>query len=71
MRKLSEIKIGQKVEIIEFLDTSIKCFSARFGIEIGQIITCIAKPGAIVIKKNHQEIAIGNNLCKQIQVKLV
>lgn len=71
MKKLSEVQIGQKAEIADFLDTSIKCFSSRFGIEIGQVVTCIAKPGPIVIQKNHQEIAIGSNLCNQINVKLV
>ena len=71
MTSLAKVKIGEKVQIKEFLDTNIRCFSARFGIEAGQIITCIAKPGPVVIRKNQQEIAIGKDLSNQILVKIV
>jgi len=71
MRNLDAIKVGQKAEIRDFLDQDIKCYSARFGIEEGQIITCIAKPGPVVIQRNQQEIAIGKNLSKQICIKLL
>jgi len=72
MVKLSEVKIGQKARILKFIDTSnIKLFSSRFGIEEGQLVTCIAKPGAVVISKNQQEIAIGKDLSRQIYVKVI
>lgn len=71
MVSLCDVKVGQKVEILEFLNTAIKCYSSRFGLEKGQVITCIAKPGPIVIKRNQQEIAIGRNLSKEIYVNLV
>jgi len=71
MRNLDAIKVGQKAEIRDFLDQDIKCYSARFGIEAGQIITCIAKPGPVVIQKNQQEIAIGKDLSKQICIKVL
>jgi len=71
MVSLNEVKIGQKVEILEFLNSAIKCYSSRFGIDKGQIVTCIAKPGPVVIRKNHQEIAIGKNLSKEIFVNII
>ena len=71
MTSLAKVKIGERVEISDFLDINIKCFSARFGIEVGQIILCIAKPGPVVIRKNQQEIAIGKALSKQILVKII
>lgn len=71
MVKLSDIKIGQKVEILKFIDSGIRLFSSRFGIEEGQLVTCIAKPGPVVISKNQQEIAIGKDLSRQIYVKVI
>ena len=70
MVSLCEVKIGQEAEIREFFDNTAKCYSSRFGLEKGQRITCIAKPGAVVVRKKHQEIAIGNQLSKQIFVEL-
>ena len=45
----------------------------RFGIEIGECIKIINKlpGGPVVIQKNEQQIAIGQELAKEIQVKLV
>lgn len=71
MKKLNEVKIGQQVEIVDFLDQTIKCLSTRLGIEKGQLVTCIAKLGAVIIRKNQQEIAIGENLCKQIFIRII
>jgi len=71
MISLCELKIGQKAKILEFIDSAMKCYSVRFGLEEGQVVTCIAKPGPVVIKKNHQEIAVGRNLSKNIYVNLV
>ncbi len=71
MVSLCDIKVGQKAKILEFIDPAVKCFSSRFGLEKSQVITCIAKPGPVVVQKNHQEIAIGRNLSKEIYVKLI
>jgi len=51
MISLCELKIGQKAKILEFIDSAMKCYSVRFGLEEGQVVTCIAKPGPVVIKK--------------------
>lgn len=72
MLNLSEIEIGQKAEITEFCDPEIKCYSIRFGIEPGQVVKCIARPGGpVVIQRNNQQIAIGENLSEKIMVKVV
>ncbi len=71
MVALYEIEIGQEAEVQSFLNSDIKCYSVRFGIEEGQVVKCIAKLGAIVLQKNNQEIAIGKNLCKEIYVRLI
>lgn len=70
MVSLANIKIGEIAEICEFSNPKTKLFSSRFGIEEGQTVTCIAKPGPVVIRKNMQEIAIGKKLCNEILVKI-
>lgn len=71
MTRLNDVKVGQKFMIADFLDAGIKCLSSRFGLDGKSIITCIAKPGPIVVKRNHQEIAIGKNMSKNILVNLL
>lgn len=70
MVSLVSIKVGEKAEICDFINSAAKCFSSRFGIEKGQVVTCIAKPGAVVIRKNNQEIALGKRLCEEIFVNI-
>ncbi len=71
MKKLNEITQGKIVEIIDFADNASKCSSARFGLTKGQIVCCKAKIGPVIISKNHQKIAIGEQLSKKIMVKEV
>lgn len=68
---LNELKKGKSAKIIEFKNPETKLQSARFGIEVGQVIKCIAKFDTIVIQKNQQQIAIGKGLSKEILVKEV
>ncbi|OGH98195.1 MAG: hypothetical protein A2287_01930 [Candidatus Melainabacteria bacterium RIFOXYA12_FULL_32_12] len=71
MVSLVEIKVGQRVEILDFIDSTVSRFFSCFGIEKGQQITCIAKPGPVIIQRNQQEIAVGRDLSKQIYVKVI
>ncbi|MCK7483754.1 MAG: ferrous iron transport protein A [Candidatus Moduliflexus flocculans] len=71
MKNLGEIKAGQQVEILEFVDSAINCLFTRFGIEKGQVVTCVGKPGPVIIQKKQQEIAIGKDLSRQVLVKVV
>ena len=68
---LNELKKGRSAKIIEFINPETRLQSARFGIEVGQVIKCIAKFGTVVIQKNQQQIAIGKGLSKEILVKEV
>ena len=70
-KTLYDLKKGQEAEIIEFKNSEIRLNSSRFGIEVGQIIKCIAKLGTVVIQKNQQQIAIGKKLAKEILIKEV
>lgn len=69
MKKLNEVTKGKTVEILEFADNFSRYISARFGLAEGQIICCKAKIGSVIIGKNQQTIAIGENLSKKIYVK--
>jgi len=68
MVSLCDLKIGQEAEIAQFQDSSIKCNSQRFGLFEGGKITCIAKPGPVIVKISKQVVAIGRNLSKKILV---
>lgn len=70
-KTLRDLKKGQKAEIIEFTDNEIRLNSARIGIEVGNIIKCVANIGPVVIRKNQQQIAIGEVLSQAILVREV
>lgn len=68
-KTLYDIKKGANAKILEFKNNEIKMNSSRFGIEVGQVIKCVAKFGNVVIQKNQQQIAIGKYLSKRILVE--
>ena len=70
MVSLCEMEIGQEAEISQFLDSSIKCNSQRVGLFEGGKVTCIAKPGPVIVKISQHIIAIGRNLSKKIFVNV-
>lgn len=70
MVSLCDLKIGQEAEIEQFLDTTIKCNSHRFGLFEGGTVRCIAKPGPVIVEISRQIIAIGRNLSKKIYVNV-
>ncbi len=70
MVSLCDIEIGQEAEISNFLDTSIKCNSQRFGMFEGGKVKCIAKPGPVIVEISRQVVAIGKNLAGKIFVEV-
>lgn len=70
---LDKIKMGEHFLITEFFDPQVKCMSARLGVGEGQILKCIyhTTHGPIVLQKKSQEIALGNELTKDIAIQLV
>ena len=61
------------LEIISINQEKLSEDAMRFGIEDGECIQIINKlpGGPIVIQKNQQQIAIGRELAKAIQVSIV
>ena len=61
------------LEIISINDPKTSCDAMRFGIEPGECVKIINKlpGGPIVIQKNQQQIAIGRELARSIEVKLL
>jgi len=68
---LDMISKGQEVVIKSIKSKNARVYALRFGINEGSKVKCVAKinNGPIILRKNHQEIAIGNGLAKQIEVE--
>ena len=69
---LEEAPNKSEIEIISIDEESLLEASMRFGIQAGEKVTIINKlpGGPIVIQKDYQQIAIGRELAKKIQVKI-
>ncbi len=63
----------KNLEIVSITEASLSENAFRFGIESGECIKIINKfpGGPIVIQRNQQQIAIGRELAKSIEVRLV
>jgi len=63
----------QELEILSINESKLMESAMRFGIEAGEIIHIVTKlpGGPIVIQKKNQQIAIGRELAKEIEVKLL
>ena len=70
---LNKCKRGLKVKIVRINNADIRAQAIRFGISEGEIIICeqVVPQGPVVIRKNNQEIAIGQGLARQIAVEPV
>lgn len=71
MGNLSKIKKGEKASIVGFSSNPVMCNMSRLGILKGDIITCVAKLGPIIITKNQLKLAIGKHLAKEIYIEQV
>lgn len=67
---LDEAECGQKVKIVSIPDDEIRVQAIRFGVSKGMAVTCIEKiwAGPVIIGCGKQEIAVGRNLARRIQV---
>ncbi|AFS79452.1 ferrous ion uptake protein A [Gottschalkia acidurici 9a] len=63
---------GQKIEIIRIPDENIRIQAIRLGICEGAKLICSEKipAGPIILQNRMQEIAIGRNLSRQIEIKI-
>lgn len=67
---LNQVKSGEKISL-EQIPSEIKADLIRLGLCEGDSLKCISRipGGPVVLLKDLQEIAIGNNYAKQILVK--
>lgn len=72
MKSLHQIKSGQKI-VLKTITSTIKPELIRLGICEGDTVKCIASipDGPKVILKGLQEIAIGRDYSKEIEVECV
>ena len=70
---LDKARKGQKVKILSIPDSSVRAQAIRFGISENEIVSIseIIPGGPIVLEKSKQEIAIGRNLAKTIEVEII
>jgi Fe2+ transport system protein FeoA len=70
---LDLIDKGQKLEVVQIPDSSIRAQAIRLGIYEGAKLVCSEKlpAGPVILQNRMQEIAIGRNLAKKITIKAV
>ncbi|GAB6158864.1 ferrous iron transport protein A [Desulfotomaculum varum] len=69
---LDLIKKGQNFKINHISNETIRAQAIRFGITEGQWLTCdeVVPAGPIVIRQNRQQIALGRQLAREINISL-
>lgn len=62
---------GEHFEIISVDDDHARMQAIRFGMGEGACVECVTKvpAGPLVLRSGRQEIAVGRNLAKRIQVR--
>jgi len=60
------------LEVVSIFQSKLQEDAIRFGIEQGEVVSIVNKlpGGPIIIQKNIQQIAIGRELAKSIEVRL-
>ncbi|MHB9093835.1 MAG: FeoA family protein [Eubacteriales bacterium] len=69
--RLDRCKRGQLIKVSLINNPDVRAQAIRFGIAEGEVVSCeeILPAGPVVVRKNHQEIAIGRGLARQIEVE--
>ncbi|SHE90314.1 FeoA family protein [Desulforamulus putei] len=69
---LDRVKRGQYFKINHIPNEAVRAQAIRFGITEGEWLTCeeVVPAGPIVIRKNRQQIALGRQLAKEIDISL-
>ncbi|HAR64285.1 MAG: ferrous iron transport protein A [Candidatus Margulisiibacteriota bacterium] len=70
---LDQMKVGAVARIVSLPEGQLAVQFVRLGLCVGSKIVCIGKlpGGPIVIKKNHQELAIGRMLAQKIILEII
>jgi Fe2+ transport system protein FeoA len=69
---LHDIQAGQSAVILSIPDIDVATQAMRMGIAEGEWVTCVAKipAGPTVLQHCGMELAIGQQLCQEIEVQL-
>nr|WP_052543961.1 ferrous iron transport protein A [Desulfoscipio gibsoniae] len=70
---LDKVRRGDMIKIVSIGSAGIKENALRMGINEGAVLTCaeVIPAGPVVLGKHRQEIAIGRNLARSINVELL
>ena len=70
---LESIKKGQSFRIEAVKNATIRHMFDRFGIDCKENLKCVlsSNSGPVVLKKRHQEIALGRKFLKDIEITKV
>ncbi|SEF81205.1 Fe2+ transport system protein FeoA [Caloramator fervidus] len=70
---LDKARVGQKIVIKDILDENIRVQAIRLGLYKGANVVCSAKIpfGPIIVGNKFQEIAVGRELAKKIEIDIV
>jgi Fe2+ transport system protein FeoA len=71
VRALSTCRSGELVEVISVDHGEASVMALRMGLVAGEVITVLNRQlgGPMVIRQANAELALGQNLCRAIQVK--
>ncbi|KJS12579.1 MAG: iron transporter [Peptococcaceae bacterium BRH_c8a] len=70
---LDQVRTGDWVKIISIADERIREQAFRMGIDEGEEFTCagVIPAGPVVLSKHRQEIAVGRELARHINVEML
>lgn len=67
---LDQARQGDRLLIQAIPDAQVRVQVVRFGLSIGSVVTCqsVMPGGPVILRRGFQEIAIGRDLARTIQV---
>ncbi|WP_031513394.1 FeoA family protein [Desulfofalx alkaliphila] len=70
---LDKVKRGQQIVIRSIQNELARLQAVRFGLTEGAVVTCqeVVPAGPVVVRRAQQEIAIGRDIARGIDVELV
>lgn len=70
---LARASKGQTIRIVSIHHPLVRAQAVRFGISEGEVVTLqeIIPAGPVIVRKNHQELAIGRRMAEDIDVVVV
>ena len=68
---LEQVKIGESIRITRINDPETATMAMRLGVSEGEVLQLASRVpgGPVVIRRGALEIALGRDLCRQIEVE--